>query len=788
MANTRKWLIATMIAAVSLQTSAAELEEMIVTAQKRAENIQDVPISISAYGASFLEDSGIRDLQQLGYYAPNLNLSQSSQVANQRILIRGVGSVANNALEPSVAVFIDGVYYPRPGALVGKLQDISSVEVLRGPQGTLFGRNASVGALNIATSIPDATPLTELSLGAGDFGAVSGSLLWNGAISDGTAARVSVQYDDRDGTGDNLLDGNTIGARTDLGVRAALAFEPMDQMQAVLRFDYKDIENNGLLIDVVPDSVLPAYVQTLSFIQDDDLSNGINGPLPDITDAFDHQVNQVHEDTASDEQWGASLDVIWPMWQHTVRSITAYRSWENNSFESALRLPTDLLDRVTQYETTTFSQEYQLLSEFDGPLQYVAGVYFYDEDYDVDQALSLGQDFCPVAVFNQVFNQVLTATGDAALATGQATGTAGLCAAGAQDRAIDSVFRQSVQSFAVFSQITYDLSDTLTAIFGLRYTDDDKEGDFDVVINNVITGPAGLNLRVPETADLAFSDSAVTWLANLSWDVSDNTMAFITASTGYKGGGFNSESTGRDLSAAGLRQYRSEDVSSLEVGFKSTLSRAATLNASLFRTDIDDFQDRAFDGLSFTVINAGELRQQGLEVDTNWQMSEHWRLIAGAAWLDSEFLSYPNATNLPGFIPTTPTQDLAGARNNWSPELQYSLVLDWRTQARNLEWFARGEYQYTDDQNPSGSTDNNPRVIQEGYGLMNFRVGVAATDDRWRLALSIRNLSDEGYCQNMFYQPLNSTLGLLDPASGHSMLRCVVGDPRTAQLQARWSL
>ncbi len=757
------------------------LEEVVVTATKRAENIQDVPISISAFSGSFLEDSGITDLQELGAYAPNLNLSKSSQVANQRIAIRGVGSVGNNAIEPSVAVFIDGVYYPRPSSIVGKLQDIAAVEVLRGPQGTLFGRNASMGALNIRTKKPDHEFSAEVWGGAGSFDYYGGGATINNSLSDTVAGRVSLQYSDRNGFGDSSFDGADIGQWEDAGLRGALLIDFTDRLTATVRADWKRVENNGTVIEVLPESVLPSYLTTIAFALDPNQADGQPGPVPDVSDAFDYDVHQKHDDSAEDEQWGGSLELEWTQDNYTVKSITAYRDWQNDTFEDAIRLPADILQRVTAYEAETISQEFQYLSEFDGPLQYVAGLYLYHEEYVIDQDFNFGADFCTPALFNLVLAQ----TGNPAIAAL----AAGQCSLGPQQSAVDSEFEHEADSYAVFAQATYDLSDTLTGTVGLRYTDDEKDGSFSNVNRNAIAGPSsptnpfGLGLRADESADLDFADSQLTWMANLRYTPTADLMLFGTVSTGYKAGGFNSE--GGPIALGDERTFDSEEVVNVELGVKSTLAERVMLNATLFRTEIDQFQDRLFDGLGFKVVNAGELRQQGIEVDVKSQVTAKLFAAAGVSYLDSEFLDYDNGTNLPGFDQSQP-QDLAGARNNFSPNWQASLTVEWRdTLTDALEWYVRGEYQFVDEQNPTAQTDNNPATVQPSYELFNARFGLGSTAETWDLTVFGRNLADEGYCQTAFYQPLAENLGLVDSSTGNAMTRCVVGEPRSYGIEYR---
>ena len=800
-----RFMLLAATAVYATASGAQALEEVVVTAQRRAENVQDVPISISTFSGDFMEESGINTLQDLGYYTPNLTLTHSSQVANHRIIMRGVGSVGNNAIEPSVAVFIDGVYYPRPASVVGSLTDLDMVEVLRGPQGTLFGRNASMGALNIRTKDPTRNLQGEIRGTIGNYGEqrVSGSI--SNGLTENTAGRLAFNYSNRGGYGDNSFTaGNSrseVGEWDEGSIRGKLHFTPSDNLDIMLSADYNRVDNQGSVIEVKSDTVLPQYLTILGAVLDPNAVPGVvppgtfgPGPLPDTSDTFDYHLNQDHQDTARDEQWGVALHVDWDVADHTIRSITSYREWRNYTFESALRLPADLLNRVTAYETDSFSQELQLLSPSGGRLEYVAGLYYYEEDYTIDQNFDLGTDFCQAAA-NAAFLRAFNAGGGVPAAVpaalGAAGGTAAACNGGAQTAAIDGDFQQDVTSFAAYGQFTINFTDRWRFTGGLRWTTDDKKGSFSQLVNNIAVSPAVLNLRITDVApNLAFDDDQLTWMVNTSYDLTPEIMAFATYSTGYKSGGFNSDGANRVIP----RTYNSETVDNYEVGIKSRLfDDRMVANLTLFRTEVSDFQDRQFDGVNFIVQNTGKLTQQGVELDLTARPVERLYTIVGLSYLDSEFDSFTDATNLPavvaafqsaGMIP--PPQDLTGERNHFSPKWQLSLMGEWsdRLPGTDLGWFLRGEYQYISDQNVGVETNQNPQSIQAGYDLINARLGLRGANDNWELAAFVRNLADQEYCQTVFNQPIGTTLGLVDPATGGGMQRCVLGAPRTFGVNA----
>ena len=842
-----------------IQPGAARIEEIVVTAQKRPENVQDVPISITTFTGEFMEDSGLHTLQDLSLFTPNLTLSHSSQVANNRIIMRGLGSVGDNAIEPSVAVFIDGVYYPRTASVVGSLTDLEMVEVLRGPQGTLFGRNASMGALNIRTAQPTDEMEGNLRVGYGSYDAMRVSGALSGGIMENTSGRVSFSYSDRNGYGDNTFttgqSASDVGEWRDLSLRGKLYFTPTDTLDITLSADYSEVDNGGGVIEVKTDTLLPTYLPTLSVILNDTpLTPG--GPVPDGADTFDYTLNQDHRDLGDDRQMGFAADINLDVNGHTIRSITSFRDWENDTFESALRLPADLLNRVTGYETETVSQELQILSPTGGRFEYVAGVYYYDEEYRIDQDFDLGDDFCNPTIRNLVAGRVaraiptitanlvasgipqpfagqlaggivtgaitsvaqiqavapflsaaqaagILATVPSALTIGAAAAAA--CTAGDQISAIDGEFNQNMSSFALYGQLTFHVNDRLRVTGGLRWTDDEKDGSYLQTLNNpIVDAPTGspyrtiglpfsVNLRINESfPNLRFEDDALTWLANISYHATDDIMVFGTYSTGYKSGGFNSDGANRAIP----RTFSSETVDNYELGVKSSLLDGGMIaNLTLFRTEINDFQDRVFDGVSFIVQNAGELRQQGLELDIQARPLEQLYTVFGLSWLDSEFLTFTNATAMPYVIATTPPglvppgQDLTGKRNHFSPEWHISLMAEWTDRLPNMDWswFTRAEFNHLSEQNVGAETNQNPQSLQEGYSLFNARGGFRSPDEKWEIAAFVRNAADEGYCQTIFNQPIGTTLGLVDPVSRGGMQRCVLGTPRTWGFEVGYS-
>ena len=808
------------LAAASSAVGAQGIEEIIVTAQKREQSLQDVPISITAFSGEFLEDSGIDTLQQLGQYTPSLSLASSGQLANNRIILRGVGSVGNSAIEPSVAVFVDGIYIPRPSSVIGTLTDLEIVEVLRGPQGTLFGRNASMGALNIRTRKPEDEFSGDIRASFGDYDHVRVAGALSGAFSPGIAGRLAFQYSDRDGYGENSYtengSDNDVGTWEDGSVRGKLFFEPAPDLDITLTADFSRIINGGGVIEVLSGSVQPEYLVALRrFLSRTDPLTMPSGEVPDAADGFDNNVHQDHRDYAEDEQWGIAGDINWRLGDHTVRSLTGYRKWSNDTLnESVIRLPMDLIRRVTFYDVETVSQELQLLSPTGGLIEYVAGAYFYQEDYGINQSFDHGQDFCSPFVGNLFASYLVSFNFSPQAANAIAGGVSRDCDKAEQRDAVATRFRQDVSNYALYGQLTLNVTEQLRVTGGVRWTDSNKDGSFLSLVNNPISAPPSpenpftIDLRIPEDRpDLEYDEEEITWLANINYHPVESVMLFATYATGFRSGGFNPEGFDSVAEASGAdRVYETETVDNIEVGAKGGLfDNRVVVNLNYFHTQINDLQDRRFDGVNFLMQNVDELTQQGVELDIQARPLDQLYTVLGVSYLDSSFGDFPDATSLPaeiadyrtslqlsrflGFPPAQlPTRDLTGDRNHFSPKWQLSLVAEWsdRIPVHGLGWFVRGEYQYNAEQNVGADTNQAAQTIQPGYDIVNARLGLRGANDGWEISSFVRNVFGQDYCQVIFIQALATTLSLVDPATGGGMQRCVVGAPRTWGVEAAY--
>jgi iron complex outermembrane recepter protein len=730
--------------------------EIIVTAQKRSESVQKVPISIAAFNGETLEKANVLTVMDLPRIASNFQSVRSSNTGSTRIGIRGVGSLANTLIEPSVAVFVDGVYVPRSGSILGSFLDMEGVEVLRGPQGTLFGRNASVGALSLRSALPRNEFSGEVSGEAGSFDRYKLSGHVNIPLGENIAARFAGMGQWYKGPWQNRLDGKRYGGSDDMAFRGTIKAD-FGNVEWILRGDYTKLDGDGVAnFDFDANSVSPAR---LSFIQ-----AAFNGG-PD-TNLNDRNMNQVVASGLVDENWGISSTASLDVGGSTFKLINSYRVWTNDQLDGdIIFFPVSLASRRSLFDSRSQNHELQFISPerewLGGKFDMVAGLYYFEEDFGLGEVLNMGSSFCnvlvPAGAGRTACNSYLTSTGGLA--------------------ATDQDVFQNVKSFAVYGQGNIHLSEQLTLTLGGRWTRDKKRGSF-----SQVSSPFTQTLRATEALTFPeLSESRFTYRVSLNYKPSDDVMTFANFSTGYKSGGYNSGGGAPALTPpVSRRLFDRETVKNYELGVKSSwLDRTLKANLTFYRMDIAGFQDRAFDGVSFIVRNAGSLRQQGFEFDTVISPSRNFSVSASFAYLDSKFTDYAAGANLPGL---TGTQNLTGQPNTFSPEWVGNVAVDWSGQigSGGMGWSLNGNLSFVSDQYVGTSLDSNPQTLADGYVLLGARATIHGQDERWSLSVFARNLGNTHYRPLMVYQPLGGPLGLNNTVfSGSTAVRVLASEPRT---------
>jgi len=807
------------------------LEEVIVTATRRAQSIQDVPIAVTALTPTQLERSGVDDLGELGNVSASFNL-QSSQNESQgtSIRIRGVGTTGNNiGLESAVGVFIDGVYQSRPGVALGELIDLAGVEVLRGPQGTLFGRNTTAGAIVINSKKPDFEETNGFfNVSTGNFSLVNLQGGVNLPASDNLAFRVSGAYRERDGfITSSLDDGGESQDRDRFVLRGQALWEPNENVSVRVIADYQETDERccaSVTLSASPN--LGALTSTIF-------------PALGFDESVEGRQFNSNEFTNSVEQEGISLELNWDLGNSTLTYIGSYRDFLGNTTQ-------DEFNAVLQYsvsgatfpegtppsfdEIETQTHELRIQGEaLDGRLDWLVGAYYSDESIVERLALALGADFS-TAVSQANFGSpvVLGAFTTAAnfLATGSPTPIS------SEGSFADNEYTQEGESASLFTHLIYSATDNLDLTLGLRYVDDSKEGAFNQISANnpaclaglglagaiganpagtigalaplgpvvqgllsnpaVVGGAAFLNCFpfaapaaglsfLPAEFDDEFEDEELVYTIQAGYKAGADTLIYGGFTHGYKAGGFNLDST----AAAGGADpsFDSEEIDSLEIGIKSTLFGGSTrANAAIFYATIDNFQVLEFTGTQFTTFNVDEVSSAGAEIEIAHGFNDNWSGDLAITYTDAEY-----GANCDRGGEIVQALGLCGTELTNAPDVVVVAGLTYETEL-NSGWsfLANLNARYEDDRRTStrGLTDDGagtitglvPFDIQESHTKVNARIGFSNAADTFTLELWALNLTDETTRGITFNTPLQD-------ASRSAFL----ADPRTYGATARFS-
>jgi outer membrane receptor protein involved in Fe transport len=764
------------------------LEEVVVTAQKREQNLQDVPISVVSFSGDALAESGIKDVFDLQSIAPGLKLSQSQSASTSNFSIRGIGTGSNNfGFESSVGLYIDGVYRSRQSSMINQLVDIQSVDILRGPQGTLFGRNTLSGAVQFTTIKPDhdGSGFGEVTVGNYGLLNLSGAVSIS-AIEDELAFRLTGFSSERDGYVENIaLPGSDdINDRDRYGFRAQALWTPTEELSVLVIADYADVDESccgaAVLADnnrldgrdankvIGADTASPLQLPLLGQPGADTYKEA-NGTVFISEDrVFDDVVAQTKNPISLSEDQGLSVQVDWNAEEYTWTSITAYRSFDSFDNIDADFSDFDALSEERDAEQESFSQELRLAYVGES-LSYVVGANYFQQTLDSDTTLTFGPEADQLIGVNAGlgnFNGFPIALANAILKAN--FDTSGFLPVGGT--ALESN-EQEHQSWAVFGQIDYDLMDDLVVTAGLRYSDEDKKlnanysdsgGNF--LGFNKLGGFARSARRDNITSDSPagqFEDSQVTGTLKLSWFVNDDIMFYGSYGTGYKAGGTNTDR----IDSTAQQTFDAETSKSLELGMKAEFpDQAVRLNVAIYTTELEDFQVGTFDGANFNVQNAATVDTYGGEIELLWQATESLTVTSAYAKNVSEFDKFPtgncastssfqgvpnananitDTVNDPqGFIPDN--CDQAGNRLGTSPEDTLSITArqEWSLSDSTYA-YAKVEYAYTSDM--LLNQNNDPLTKQDSFELVNLRLGLIFEDYQTEITLWGRNILDEDY-------------------------------------------
>ncbi len=681
------------------QGATEEEPGIVVTATLREADVQDIPLAVTAVAPVTLERQGIADIKLLSSVSPSFNI-QSSQTETQgtSIKIRGVGTTGNNTgLESSVGVFIDGVYQSRPGVALGDLVDLERLEILRGPQGTLFGRNTSAGALSITTRRPSLTEVNgfvNLTYGNYDFMNVQAGV-GVPVIQDVAAIRLSGTWRQRDG----FLKSST-GAESNnrdrYMIRGQFYAEPSADVSIRILADYSNVDENCCDAVIIRETELQPFFAFHGLASDGVAQDGFSA-LSNLSTNGELFRNGA-------EQWGVSGELKWDFGGAKLTSITAYRDFSSFSVQESDFTSLKIFSVGTGGSTTTpgfprngdeittFTQELRLQGEaFGGRLDWLIGAFYGKEDISAQGTMMLGADFQravsagnfgSVAGVNPLF--ALTALGNGGVPVNSNGANA------------VNLFVQEAETFSFFTHNVLDLTDNLSFTFGARYVDEKKVASFDQIsgtngacqasVNGVLTGavPAalraglvGLNcfpfvapvtltapaalggglasrlLPLPREWADTFKDNELTYTAQLSYKPSPDWMVYAGFSHGFKSGGFNLDPTAANIinSSAVLAslgtatpvapiyadpRFASEKVDAYEIGIKGRLGRL-NFNVAAFQMDMSDFQVLEFTGVQFTTFNVAGARSRGVEVEVFGKLHDYISINASGTYAVAEY-------------------------------------------------------------------------------------------------------------------------------------------------------
>lgn len=747
-----------------------QLDEVVVTAEKRTENVQDVPLSIIAISAKAMETSGVTGPLTLPKLVPALQVSNSLYGADVTFRIRGFGTPGNTATDSDVAAYIDGAFIARPGVIVGSMLDVKNVEVLSGPQGTLFGRNAAMGAISINSNAPSSKASLDATLEGSSYGSYKATGIGNLPVNDQFSLRVALQGSHTDGIYHNTLDGKTYGESTSYIGRASAKWEITPSLSWIMRLDGSKTRGDGVVAE--------GYVPTASAAQFAALTTFVTragGAAPFISNTPSYTFNNfVGSPYLHDRQVGMSSDISWDVGSKlTLRLTDSYREWHyQQQGTDAIATPLDLVSVLATDVSRSQSHELQLVSARDaylgGKLGFTAGLYYFRENFSLGSNFNLGSRLC--GLFYGFAAPRLVAP----------------CLAGPQINAGGDNFSQLATSSAAYVQVNYAILPNLDLDLGARDTSERKTG----VNTQVAANPLGVAPFItPEGPDaLSFRDTKPSYRASLSWHVKDGVMAFATYSTGYKSGGFNATFSPTALGSA-ARTFGSETVTDYEAGLKSEfLDRRLILNATLFDTRLNNFQDRSYDGFEFLTRNSGVVRSRGVDIDGRFRALTNLTFNYGLTYLHSIYASNTAAPGLEGctgLVGCPLVQDLSGRPLQFAPRYHGNVGFQWELEDFHGYPVTVSAGESFTSSFLTANTDN-PQSRVPGYQTTDLSVSIHSPDKRWQFDVFGTNIFDKHYYIATLSQPIASVMGATNPNTGATVYRGFVGDP--ARFGARLTL
>ncbi len=748
----------------------SQLSEVVITSRRRQETAQNVPIPISVIGGKLIEESGAFNVNRLKELVPTVQL-YSSNPRNTTLNIRGLGStfgLTNDGIDPGVGFYVDGVYYARPAATTLDFIDIEQVEVLRGPQGTLFGKNTTAGAFNITTRAPSFKPGASFELSYGNYGFIQAKTSITGPLGKKFAGRLSFSGTQRDGLLYNIRTEKPVNDLNNLGVRGQLLFTPTDRVKITLAGDISE-QHPGGYAQVVAGVVT---TQRAGYRQFNQIISDLGYSLP-TQNPFDRIVDHDTPWRSGNELGGASLNIDVKLGSGTLTSTTAWRYW--NWDPSNDRDFTGLSVLSKSAATSRHEQWTQEIRYAGNLLPSVSGVI---------GLFAIGQDLTTDPVHTEESGSAQWRFSQSS--TSNLWKTPGLL----DGYGIKTTSRLQTFSGAVFAQVDWGITKRLHLLPGIRYNNDQKDVVYDRKTYGGLetTDPALIALKRLVYTDQAFStnvnESNLSGQLTLSFKASNRINTFATYSTSFKPVGVNLGGlpTANGEILIDLARVKPESVTHFELGIKTSPTSNSTLNLVFHNTDIKDYQTQvqtAEVGVNRGYLaNAEEVRVLGVELDGNVRFGKHLSLYGAFAYTEGKYVSFTNApVPLEETGGATAFKDISGSRlpgiSKWAGSLGGELTTSGKLLSESGKYFLAFDTYSRSEFSSSGSPSAYLNI--EGYALLNGRLGFRASN-----GLSVfvwaRNLLDKDYFEQLL------------PAAGNAgHYAGVLGDPRTYGITLRYT-
>ncbi|MET0634500.1 MAG: TonB-dependent receptor [Chitinophagaceae bacterium] len=757
---------------IQLQTL-FQRDTVIITSRRRREVLQDVPIPVSVVTGSQVEDAGAFNVNRVKEFVPSVQL-YTSNPRNTGINIRGLGSpfgLTNDGLDPGVGFYVDGVYYARPAAATFDFIDVERIEVLRGPQGTLFGKNTTAGAFNIITRKPSFSPAANFEVSYGNYGYIQAKSSVTGPIGRKLAARLSFSGTQRDGLVENIRTNKYTNDINNLGFRAQLLYKPSENTSIILAADDSRQRPDGYaqVVAGVVQTKRAAYRQFNSIISD------LNYSLPSLN-AFDRKIDHDTPWNSGNDLGGASLNIETVFGRGTLTSTTAWRYWNwdpsNDRDFTGLQA---LAKSQNPAKHHNVSQEVRYAGEFSSRLSGVVGLFYINQEVKINGTEESGSA-------QWRFSQS---------STSNLWKTPGLF----EGYGIYTKASIKSQSAAAFTNIDYEIVRGLHVLPGLRLNYDKKVVDYNRIAAGGLqtSDPALIALKEGVYSSQAYDADAdetnLTYQLTVAYKANPRLNSFVTYSTSFKPVGVNVAGlpTIGGKAATKLAVIKPEDVKHYELGVKSTPVDNFTLNVTLHNSDIKNYQTNVQSpelGVNRGYIaNAEKVRVRGLELDANYKAQQHFSVYGAVAYTEAKYVKFTNAP-----LPLEETgasengvqvafKDISGGRlpgiSKWAGSLgtEYNVPAAFFGKAGKFFVAADGFYRSSFSSSPSPSAYLNI----DGYTLINSRVGFRTTDGLSIFAW-VRNLFDKDYYEQLL------------PAGGNAgHYAAVLGDQRTYGITLRYN-